>query len=313
MQVLVTGGCGFVGKNLVKRLLRDGHEVTVTATGRHPVPEGAKVTYCGLQGVDWDMVEEQDIIFHQAAITDTLYENDWEMMRINHDDTLQLHDVAWWGNCKKLIVASSTAVYGDAPAPYEENVTSENPLNTYAHSKKKVDDFLRTKMHPNSGMPVVILRYCNVYGPGEDHKGRSMSMVGQMLRKAIDGKSPDLFTPGDQQRDWVYIDDVVEANIKAMEYGADETIDPARLEQMIHGYSGIFNIGTGVATTFNKVWETILDVTKKDLKPNYIDCPFPDKYQDHTCCKIERAQHELRWAPKYNLANGIKAYYEALV
>lgn len=179
---------------------------------------------------------------------------------------------------------------------------------------------MRTRMHPDSGMPVVILRYCNVYGPGEDHKGHSMSMVGQMLRGAVfETKGPRLFTPGDQRRDWVYIDDVVEANIKAMEYGADETIDPARLEQMIHGYSGIFNIGTGVASTFNEVWQTILntigydDKVPEHLEVEYIDCPFLDKYQDHTCCKIERAQHELRWAPKYNLANGIKAYYDALL
>lgn len=302
VKILVTGGLGFVGRNLTERLVKDGHEVTVTASGSEPHIHGVhKVLYMSLEGIHWPDIYGKDVVFHLMANNDTLCNDEHEMLRANLYGPIKLFTAASDGGCRKFVYASSTAIYGDSPAPYIEGETKIAPLNAYGRSKMMFDSFAE-KFAEDKEISITALRYCNVYGPGEDRKGKRMSMIRQLIRQMQKGP-PVLFSDGEQKRDWIYVKDVVEANILAM-----------NVSQMDHKWS-VYNIGSGVATTFNEIVSIIderLDATRlgwchNDIK--YIDCPFPEMFQNHTECCIEKARRELGFSPSFDIRSGIEDYY----
>lgn len=306
MNILVTGGGGFIGRNLVKRLLKDGHEVTVTSTGSEPVAGVKKVLYMSMMGLDWDYIYQTkfDVVFHQMANNDTRCMDEKEMNLANFDGPEKLFNIAFWSGCRRFVYASSTAVYGNAPAPYTED-TPIKPLIPYARSKAMFDEFAMS-FATRLQVSMVGLRYCNVYGPGEENKGKRMSMIGQIIRKMIAQDPITLFKDGSQKRDWVYVDDVVEANILASQ-------QPVR-----SGQGTIYNIGSGRSWSFNDIVDYATVVLSKNgisynIPVNYIDCPFPDEYQTHTECQIEKAKKNLAFSPKHDLRSGIEAYVKSLI
>ncbi len=313
-RVLITGGTGFIGSNLTKRLVQDGHEVTVVSTGSESKIEGVKkILYMGLTGIDFCFVKNQDIVFHLMANNDTLCQDHAEMFLANYYGPQKLFTEAAIGGCENFVYASSTAVYGNSPAPYTED-TPTNPLNPYAESKLEFDrwamQFAKDRKRTVTG-----LRYCNVYGPGEDHKGKRMSMIGQLIRQ-LDHKysTVKLFEHGEQKRDWVYVEDVVQANILAA-YRArafhTSSWQPAPGE--------IYNIGSGVASTFNEIVKTIVELDPKrfDALPwreqiEYIPNPIADAFQNHTLCDIKKAGQHFGYRPAFDLKQGIEKYCQSL-
>jgi ADP-L-glycero-D-manno-heptose 6-epimerase len=298
VKVLVTGASGFVGRNLVERLLEEGHEITATSmSGENKLPKGVKkILHYGLEGIDWSGVEGMDVVIHLAANTNTLCNDKQEMFRANLYDPITLFTMAKIAGCRRFIYASSTAVYGNSPAPYIEDETPINPLNVYADSKRQFDDV--AMRFAENDITVIGLRYCNIYGPGEAHKGHSASVIGKMYHRMRLGHKFTLFRDGEQKRDWVYVKDVVEANMLALKY---------------EGQSGIFNIGTGTAVSFNAaaaLIQEILGDETNQLAPDYKDCPFPEKYQSHTCCSIEKARTHLGFSPRYDLRSGLNDYQQ---
>ena len=295
MRVLVTGGFGFVGRNLTERLVKDGHEVTVVASGSEPkVPGVKKILYMSLEGIHWPAVCGKDVVFHLMANNDTLCNDEHEMLRANLYGPIKMFCCAADGGCKKFVYASSTAVYGNSPAPYIEDETEIAPLNIYGKSKEMFDNFAQ-RFAEEQGVSITGLRYCNIYGPGEDRKGKRMSMIGQLIRQMQKGP-PVLFKDGNQKRDWVHVKDVVEANILAM-----------NVSQMDHKWT-VYNIGSGKATAFNKIVSLISDT----WEPKYIDCPFAEAYQNHTECNIEKARRELCFNPHFDIRSGIEDYISYL-
>lgn len=306
MDVLVTGGGGFIGRNLTERLVKDCHKVTITANGAEPVVPGVeKVLYPTLEGIDWMHVSGKDVVFHQMANNDTRCFDNTEMWRANVYGPIKLFMTALEGGCKRFVYASSMAVYGNAPVPYTEE-TPLQPLLPYAESKVAFDKFAMNFARENN-VSVIGLRYSNVYGPGESNKGKRMSMIGQMINAMLRGEEVTLFKDGSQKRDWVYVKDVVDANILASESGR----------------SGIYNIGAGNSWSFNTVFEMILEshdtlchkslaYGHKKQTIRWIDCPFPETYQSHTECSIEKANRELGYSPKYDLKAGIKEYLDSI-
>lgn len=298
MKILVTGGGGFVGKNLVKKLVDEGHDVTITATGSEPVVSGVKkVLYMGLEGINLEHTEGQNAVVHLMANNDTLCEDKDEMFRANVFGPMKLFTRALKGGCKKFIYASSTAVYGSEPAPYVEDKTPINPLNIYAKSKAVFDEFASCFAKENM-VQMIGFRYCNIYGPGEESKGKRMSMVGQILRTMVQGKEPTLFEFGEQKRDWIFIDDVVEANLLAIKNKKN--------------IQDIYNIGSGKCHTFNEIIEIINQIIKLKIKTKYIPCVFKESYQSHTECDISKAKRELGFYPKFSLRSGIEKYLQNL-
>jgi ADP-L-glycero-D-manno-heptose 6-epimerase len=273
MRVLVTGGLGFIGSNLTKHLVNQGHEVIVTASGSEPRIEGvSKILYMGLDGIDYTYVKDIDVLFHLMANNDTLCNDRNEMFLANVIGPKNLFSYLRHTGCRKFIYASSTAVYGNSPSPYTEN-TQVDPLNVYGESKLEFDNFAMDFASKHD-VEVIGLRYCNVYGPGEDRKGKRMSMIGQLIKTIMNDETPVLFENGQQLRDWAYVGDVVKANIAAW--------------QSCPSKGEIYNIGGGQSTSFNRILEIINNHLCKQISIKYIPCPFEDKYQVHTECDISK-------------------------
>ncbi|MFH1282365.1 MAG: NAD-dependent epimerase/dehydratase family protein, partial [bacterium] len=215
MRCVITGGTGFIGSNLALHLIEQGDEIIITghdAEQKLPPFKGRYLQPTFL-GFDWDSVGKVDALFHQAAINDTTNMDRDQMLKANFESSKQLFEKMVDMGCRRIVYASSTAVYGDLPAPYKEHVPLK-PLNPYAESKKALDEFAMNfaKEHPD--VIIVGLRYCNVYGPREDHKGKRASMIYQLAQQMING-NPRIFKYGEQKRDYIYVKDVVTANMLA--------------------------------------------------------------------------------------------------
>ncbi|MBW2974418.1 NAD-dependent epimerase/dehydratase family protein [Candidatus Woesearchaeota archaeon] len=291
MKVLVTGGAGFIGSNLALELEKQGNEVIIADN----LLTGTKDNLKGFNGrfmqIDvskpFEIDEKLDIIFHQAAITDPRFKDNSEMLRANIEGFKNIIELAK-KNDARLIYASTANLYGNGPIPMKEDQEKEI-ITAYGKSKLEMDRIAATLF---DSMHIVGLRYFNVFGPGESFKGRAASMIYHLSRQIKADKHPRLFEHGEQKRDHIYVKDVVEATIKAAK---------AR--------SGIYNVGTGTATTFNQLVGILNDVLNKDLKIEYFQSPYDMKtYQSNTEADTTLSEKELRWKAKYSLKEGIKDY-----
>jgi ADP-L-glycero-D-manno-heptose 6-epimerase len=296
MRILVTGAAGFVGSNLAKRLAADGHETVAlddfsSASWVNLVDFPGDVLTCDVSSNVEQLTSAKpfDVIFHEGSITDTTVLDQRKMMHNNVEGFRKVLDLAvGWGS--RVIWASSAATYGRGPAPMRESQKPE-PLNVYGYSKLAMER-LADQYRRHLRQPVVALRYFNVYGPGEQHKGKFASMIHQLAKQMRTGKRPRIFTDGTQKRDFVYIDDVLQANLKAMNATA----------------SGVFNVGSGAAGSFNEVVEQLNRVLKTDLQPDYFKNPY-DFFQTWTEADLTQSRKVLGYAPAYDLKRGIDAYH----
>lgn len=291
MRYLVTGGTGFIGSNIVYKLLEDGHEVVATGrSGEQQLPKDVRVLPTFI-GIDFKSLGSIDAVFHQAAIVDTMVMDRNEMFKVNFDGTKSLFENAAANGVKNIVYASSTAVLGDAPAPYTEE-TPVNPLNPYAESKRLVDDYARifSERHPDT--KIVGLRYCNVYGPGESHKGKMATQIYQLAQQMVDG-NPKLFKSGEQRRDWIYVKDVVRANLLAAKSNE----------------SFLVNCGSGKAVTFNELISILNKVMGTNRVPQYINNPHAARYQSYTECDMTLAKTKLGFVPEFDVYTGIPDFF----
>ena len=296
MRVIVTGGAGFIGSNLAKRLVRDGHDVAVADSFRHAHWsnlvdfEGDVLTLDGR--TDADAIRDAgpfDVIFHQASITDTTVADQHAMMANNVEQFRQLLGVAAETGAR-VVWASSCSIYGNGAVPMRE-AQSPDPLNVYAFSKLTMER-LAARHAGRLAHPIVGLRYSNVYGPGEDHKAKFASMIHQLAKQMRGGQRPRIFEHGQQKRDFVYVDDVVALNLLAM--SASE--------------GGSYNAGAGASWSFNEVVGELNRVLGTDLAPDYIANPYRFT-QDWTQTDLRRSRDVLGYAPAFDLARGIDAYH----
>jgi ADP-L-glycero-D-manno-heptose 6-epimerase len=292
MRILVTGGTGFIGSNLVLRLLEQGHDVLITGhDAEQKIPNfRGKYLQPGLLGIDWEAIGQIDVLYHQAAINDTTLLDEREMIRANAEAAKELFRRVADAGCRKIVYASSTAIYGDAPAPYREDGPAR-PLNPYARSKKALEEWATRFAGEHPQVTMVGLRYCNVYGPRENHKGPRASMIYQLARQMRTG-NPRLFRNGEQRRDYLYVEDAVRANLLAAEAHA----------------SAIVNCGSGQAVTFNQLVEILNQTLGVERQPEYIENPYADRYQSHTECDMTLAQRLLEFSPEWDIHKGIEKY-----
>jgi ADP-L-glycero-D-manno-heptose 6-epimerase len=290
MRVLVTGGAGFIGSNLAKRLVKDGHEVAVldnyySGDFRNLVGFTGEVISGGCEHVPRGHF---DAIFHEASITDTTVVDQLFMMTNNVEGFR--HVLGWANQWKcKVIWASSAAVYGNQLAP-NRMTDVPNPLNVYGYSKLAMER-MAERWHKDTQLPIVGLRYFNVYGPGEGHKGKFASMIYQLAQQMKAGKNPRVFKFGEQKRDFVSVEDIVALNMLALGSKA----------------SGVFNAGCGKAGTFNDIIAGLNKALGKELKAEYFDNPY-SFFQNHTEADISKTREVLGYEPKHNLETGIAAY-----
>jgi ADP-L-glycero-D-manno-heptose 6-epimerase len=298
MRILVTGGAGFIGSALAKKLVADGHETLIaddfsSGSWTNLIDYPGDVLTVDVAG-DLSGLRAAgpvDAILHQASITDTTVMDQHRMMHNNVEGFRAILDLAVEWGCR-VVWASSASIYGQGPAPMKVSQPPA-PLNVYAYSKLAMER-LAERYASKIKHPIVGLRYFNVYGPGELHKGKFSSMIGQLAKQMRAGKRPRVFTDGEQKRDFVYIADVVAANVLALKAST----------------AGVFNVGSGEAGSFNQVISQLNRVLQTDLPAEYFENPY-SFCQDWTQADLTRSTEILGYEPAYSLSRGIDAYHAA--
>ena len=305
--VLITGGAGFIGSNLALYIQNNYPNARVVVFDRFQ--DGSKLDsgnlaslghFKNLEGFRGDIIcgdindpsdlerlgdYSFDYIFHQAAISDTTVKDQKIVMQTNLNAFKDLMDIAKRDGAK-MIYASSGSVYGKLPSPH--TVGTEAPLNVYGFSKLAMDNYAMGQ----EDVPAVGLRYFNVYGPREYFKGKTASMVLQFGLQILKGERPRLFEGSDKiKRDFIYVGDVIQANLKAA----------------VASKSGVYNVGTGRARSFQDIVDILCDELGIHPEYEYIKNPFVKQYQFFTQADIEPTRRELGFEPKFSLEEGIRA------
>ncbi len=300
-KYLVTGGAGFVGANIAAALSkRPETDVVVVDDFSFGSWENLVHVDCEVRAQSIDDPEllreirsgSFAAIFHQGAISDTTCTDQRRMLEINTNAFAAMLTASSEGGTK-LIYASSAATYGHAPTPNRVGGVEE-PANVYGFSKLCMDRLARRWFDRHSAI-VIGLRYFNVYGPGEAHKGKTASMILQLYNQIKAGKRPRLFKYGEQKRDFVYIRDVVAANLAALSAPR----------------SGLCNVGTGVSRSFNDIIRNLESLLNEKLDVDYFDNPY-DFYQEHTEADIADTCELLSWKPEWPLEKGMAEYIDLL-
>jgi ADP-L-glycero-D-manno-heptose 6-epimerase len=290
---LVTGGAGFIGSRLALELQARGAEVTVVdnfRTGHHDNLAGFRGDVVCVSDAAFEPAGRFDAIFHMASITDTTI-HDPAVMMTNVEGFRRMLELARRIEAP-VVYASSAAVYGNGPAPHREEA-APTPANLYGFSKVVMENLARR--YTRHGVRSVGLRFFNVFGPAESHKGAASSMICQLARQMLSGRRPRIFKMGEQKRDHVYVRDVVEAALRALSIGE----------------STVLNVGTGRATSFNEIVAHLNRALGLSLEPDYFDNPYAAFYQNHTEADVTRLRAATGFAPRPT-GEGIAEYARTL-
>ncbi|MDX8381723.1 MAG: ADP-glyceromanno-heptose 6-epimerase [Ghiorsea sp.] len=301
-RVLVIGGAGFIGSNIAAALLKLSNTDVVIADDfssgdwRNLIHVDTEV-----RGVFCDDVQLlQDIaeghftaVYHEAAITDTTVMDQKLMMNVNTDAFSSILEASAKSGTR-VIYASSAGTYGNSPAPNCIG-SGEEPENIYGFSKLCMDR-IAARWYDKHSAPIIGLRYFNVYGPGEHHKNeregtKTASMMLQLYQRIKAGEPIRLFKYGEQMRDFVYIRDVVGANLAALDATA----------------SGVCNVGSGKARTYNAIVDNLKRTLNIELDIEYFDNPF-SFFQNHTEADLKETSQILNWQPQWSLEQGMDDY-----
>ena len=262
-KILITGGLGFIGSYIADELI-DGNEVLIIdnkSTGKvenlqNINHENLTLIEKDLNDADLDdLLTDVDYVFHLAAMASVplSIENPSECIENNMDATIKLINACKNNNVKKIIFSSSSSVYGDnTNIPLKE---SEYPLpkSPYAASKASGELFLKT-YYEAYGLNYISLRYFNVFGPKQDKNSQYAAVIPNFITALLEGEQPIIYGDGEQTRDFIYIRDVVNANIKAAE----------------SDYNGIINVASGEKTTINELYKIISETLGSDIEPKYL-------------------------------------------
>src|SRR5256714_509927 len=302
-NLLVTGGAGFIGSNLTLSLQAKFPDARLTVID--DFRSGSFKNLLGYRGdlvaqnlatLDWKEQfgnEKFEAIFHLASITDTTLHDQFIQVHDNVESFRRLLNFARPNNTR-IIYASSASTYGAATtASVESNGAA--PSNIYAFSKAIMDNLAIREAKENQSWIIVGLRYFNVYGPREAHKGVPASMVFHLAQQMKAGQRPRIFTQGDQKRDFVYVKDVVEGSILALEAKK----------------SGIYNLGSGQARSFNELGDVLNKCLGAKFQPHYIQNPHAH-YQNVTVADLDKVRSALGYQPQFSLERGVKDYVDWL-
>ncbi len=301
---VVTGGAGFIGSNIVQRLVEDGEEVRVVdnlATGHRENLQGLGGAARLFEGsvCDGALLREAfdgaDYVLHQGAlasvprsVADPLATN-----HINVEGTLQVLEAARACGVRRVVYASSSSVYGDAPTlPKREDMTPQ-PKSPYAVSKLAGEHYCQVYNNV-FGLETVSLRYFNVFGPRQDPASQYAAVIPIFIRCIVAGEAPQVYGDGEQSRDFTYVEDVVTANLQA-----------ARAE----GAAGaVCNLGRGERHTLNKLLGLLQDIIGKRVEVNY----GPDRAGDvkHSEADIARAREAFGYEPTVTFEEGLRRTVE---
>lgn len=299
MRITVTGGAGFIGSHLVDRLIEDGHTVQVIDnlyTGNKEFVH-SKAQFIELDIRDpklYSVLEEfrPDYIFHEAAQTEVSTAMSDPMLDcdINLMGLINLLNAAVKLDVKKFLMPSSAAVYGNLDTlPLNEEMIG-NPSSFYGLTKLTTEHYLRI-YHEAFGLPYLCYRYSNVFGPRQGNGGEG-GVISIFAKAIVQGSPIIIYGDGKQTRDFIYVDDVVEANILGMQ----------------HQVTGIYNVSTGISSSVNLLVDEFRNISGKDIEVVY-DKPRLGDIRDSVLA-TDKSEKELLFTAKYNLHDGLIKTYE---
>jgi len=302
-SILVTGGAGFIGSNLVREIQARHPEARLVVVDdfrsgdfRNLRGFAGDFVTADVSRLDWNRQFGEtvfDAIFHEASITDTTVHDAFLQSHDNIEGFRRLLEFAA-PHQTPVVYASSAATYGICSGIQSESQPPA-PANIYAFSKVQLDNLAREYARRFPAWRIVGLRYFNVYGPGEVHKQAAASMIYQLFTQMKAGKRPRVFRSGEHRRDFVYVKDVVAMTLQALNAPG----------------SDIFNCGSGHAASFNDVIGWLNDALGTRLEPEYIDNPF-SFYQPHTQADMTRARTVLGFTPQFTPETGLRDYVRHL-
>ena len=262
-KILITGGLGFIGSYIADELIDENEVLIIDNKSTGKVENLQNINHENLTLIEKDLndadlddiLTDVDYVFHLAAMASVplSIENPSECIENNMDATIKLINACKNNNVKKIIFSSSSSVYGDnTNIPLKE---SEYPLpkSPYAASKASGELFLKT-YYEAYGLNYISLRYFNVFGPKQDKNSQYAAVIPNFITALLEGEQPIIYGDGEQTRDFIYIRDVVNANIKAAE----------------SDYNGIINVASGEKTTINELYKIISETLGSDIEPKYL-------------------------------------------
>jgi UDP-glucose 4-epimerase len=292
-KMVITGGAGFIGSNLALALAKENEVVVIDdlSTGKVENLEGIDVQLISGSITDLDLkaaFEGSSCVFHQAAISSVKksIEDPLRTNAVGINGTLKVLIAARDAGVRRVILASSAAVYGTSPRlPKREDMMPE-PRSPYAVSKLAGENYARV-FQELYGLETVALRYFNVFGPKQDPSSEYSGVISRFIAILLEGRQPVIYGDGEQTRDFVYVADVVRANILASE----------------SHLSGVFNIACGKSISLNSLAKKIGDLLAREVRPRY-EAPRPGDIK-HSLADISRAQG-IGYFPDYGIEDGLR-------
>ncbi len=301
---VVTGGAGFIGSHLATRIGQAGHEVRVLdslteAASRTRAETLAHVPHVEIipgdicsPDVCRRVLAGADYVLHHAAESSVQASIDdpAACVAVNIGGTVTLLEAARAaGTVKRFVFASSCAVYGDTPGSSKHEASQTDPLSPYASSKLAGEHFCRNFFRLY-GLQTVSLRYFNVYGPDQDPNGAYAAVIPKFLTAIVQGKQPVIYGDGEQSRDFIYIDDIVEANLRA-----------TAATRGVGGRS--FNIGSGQSASLKQILETLAPILGQPVEADHQPARPGDL--KHSRADIAAAAGLLQFTPSVRISDGL--------
>ena len=304
MKALVTGGAGFIGSHIVDRLLAEGHEVTVLddfSTGhRGNLADNARLNIVEGDVRDFDTVNDcaQDVdwVFHKAAIASVpkTVNDPVGSSAVNYQGTLHVLESARRNKASRVVFASSAAVYGDEPSLPKEETMLPVTLSPYAVDKL-ASEYACSMYSRLYGLNAVSLRYFNVYGPRQDPSSPYSGVISIFTDKLKQASTPVIYGDGEQTRDFVFVSDVVEANMQAVH-------QDAAVGQAI-------NIATGTKISLNELLQTLCAIEQVEFSADYQQPREGDIKASYA--NVGKAHALLDWRSNITLEQGLRALMQA--